>query len=107
MSELMTNEMVETAARAAFRDGFMRGAPEYENRDLSDYDDGIRESWRVVARAALTAAAPQIAAQALRDAAAWLDDMARGHRESAYLGAGRDLIARLRARADQMEADRG
>ena len=53
------------------------------------------------------AAAPAIAAQALRDAADWLDDMARGHRETAYLGAGRDLIARLRARADDLEAGRG
>ena len=49
--------------------------------------------------AILEAVAPLIAAAALRDAADWLDDMARGHRETAYLGAGRDLIARLRARA--------
>lgn len=53
------------------------------------------------------AAAPPIAAATLRDAADWLDDMARGHRETAYLGAGRDLISRLRARADELEADRG
>ena len=62
MSEFVTDEMVETAARAAFRDGFMRYAPESENRELSDYDDGVRESWRVVARAALEAAVPLIAA---------------------------------------------
>lgn len=53
----------------------------------------------------IEAAAPHIAATALRDAADWLDDMARGHRESAYLGAGRDLISRLRARADQIEKE--
>ena len=66
MSNLITDEMVETAAHAAFRDGFMRHAPEHENRDLSDYDDGIRESWRVVARAALEAVAPMIAGAALQ-----------------------------------------
>ena len=49
---LITDEMVEAAARAAFRDGFMRNAPEHENRELSDYDDCVRESWRAVARAA-------------------------------------------------------
>ena len=64
MSDYVTDEMVETAAHAAFRDGFMRHAPEHENRELSDYDDGIRESWRAVARAALEAVAPLIAATA-------------------------------------------
>ena len=57
------------------------------------------------AAAILEAVAPLIAAAALRDAADWLDDMARGHRESAYLGAGRDLISRLRARADQIKKE--
>ena len=69
MSDLVTDEMVDAAAHASFRDGFMRHAPEHENRDLSDYDDSIRESWRMVVRAALEAAAPLIAAATLRDAA--------------------------------------
>lgn len=53
------------------------------------------------------AAAPYVAAEALREAADWLDDMARGQRGTPYLRAGRDLISRLRARANEMEADRG
>ena len=96
MSRYVTDEMVETAAHAAFRDGFMRHAPEHENRDLSDYDDGVRESWRVVARAALEAAAPLIAAAALREAE---EDWRRGHTFSVM----EDWLC---ARADRMEVGR-
>ena len=95
MSDLVTDEMVETAARAMDCAYNPERAPVLAAM-LHDY-----------ARAALDAAAPLIAAATLRDAADWLDDMARGHRESAYLGAGRDLISRLRTRADELEADRG
>ena len=101
MTDLVTDEMVETAARAEWNDVW---------GDVIDWDiadEGAHEQFLCGTRAALEAAAPQIAATALRDAADWLDDMARGHRESAYLGAGRDLISRLRARADELEADRG
>ena len=114
MRELITDEMVEAAARAAFGDGFMRGAPEYENRDLSDYDDGIRESWRVVARAALTAAAPQIAATALRDAAdAWqwgewstiTEPAKRPEQAPRVLGIASAVADWIRARAERIEKE--
>ena len=95
MSARITPDIIEAAARAAFRDGFMRYAPEYENRELSDYDDGIRESWRVVARAALEAAAPLIAATALREAA---EDWRRGHTFSVM----EDWLC---ARADRIEKE--
>ena len=97
---LVTDEMVETAARA-----YHEAAPEAVAGSWAVSTPRIHERGRVRARAALEAAAPQIAAATLRDAADWLDDMARGHRESAYLGAGRDLISRLRARADQVEQE--
>lgn len=93
MSEFVTDEAVEAASRAMDA-GFNPDRYPILAAMFGDY-----------ARAALEAAAPAIAAAALRDAADWLDDMARGHRESAYLGAGRDLISRLRARADQIEKE--
>ena len=106
MSELVTDEMVETAARAAFRDGFMRNAPEHENRELSDYDDGVRESWRVVARAALEAVAPLIAAQALRAAADAIDGRVAA---ASDVGMGglvmRGLSSYLRLCADQIKKE--
>ena len=97
MSDLVTDEMVETAARAAYnsRSG---GYNLWAHATRCEEEQYLED-----ARAALEAVAPTIAAAALRDAADWLDDMARGHRESAYLGAGRDLISRLRTRADELE----
>ena len=89
----VTDKMVETAARA------IDHAYNPERHPI------LAAMFGDYARAALEAAAPLIAAATLRDAADWLDDMARGHRESAYLGAGRDLISRLRARADQIEKE--
>ena len=99
MSDLVTDEMVETAARAEWDVvwGDVIGWDESDPKSREMFSRGIRP--------ALEAVAPLIAATALRDAADWLDDMARGHRESAYLGAGRDLISRLRARADQIERE--
>ena len=114
MSDHVTDEMVETAARAAFRDGFMRHAPEYENRELSDYDDGIRESWRVVARAALEAAAPAIAATALRDAAdTWqrgewstiTEPAKRPEQAPRVLGIAGAVTDWIRARANRIEKE--
>ena len=63
------DEWVEKAARAAFDDGFMRHAPEHVARWDDEHDEGVRESWRVVASAALAAVAPLIQAAALRDLA--------------------------------------
>ena len=97
MSDLITDEMVEAAARA-----YHEAAPEAVAGSWDVSTPRIHERGLVRARAALDAAAPAIAATALRDAADWLDDMARGHRETAYLGAGRDLISRLRARAKDL-----
>ena len=99
MSDYVTDEMAEAAARALHAETCCPC-------DLNgcDYPSDL-EGERAVALTVLTAAAPLIAAATLRDAADWLDDMARGHRESAYLGAGRDLISRLRARADQIEKE--
>ena len=99
MRDLITDEMVETAAQAAYNSG-SGGYDMWAH--VSSYEE---ELYLEEARATLEVVAPAIAAAALRDAADWLDDMARGHRESAYLGAGRDLISRLRARADQIEKE--
>ena len=93
MSDYVTDEMVEAAARA------IDHAYNPERHPI------LAAMFGDYARAALEAAAPAIAATALRDAADWLDDMARGHRESAYLGAGRDFISRLRARAAWIEKE--
>ena len=106
MSDYVTDEMVDAAAHASFRDGFMRHAPEHETRELSDYDDGIRESWRVVARAALEAVAPLIAAAALRDAAdremtAWEPVLMSPD----WVEAIESVCETLRARADRIERE--
>ena len=89
------NAAVEAAARAAYEDGFLRHAKHYYPLTWEEIGDGARESWRAIVRAA----APHIAAQALRDAAD--DDFtAAAHiRRVGYL--------RLRDRADRIEADRG
>lgn len=70
LDHYLTDEVVEEAARAAFDDGFLRYAPEHIARWGEEDDEGVRESWRVVAHAALEASAPLIAAHALRDALA-------------------------------------
>ena len=58
---------------------------------------------RADARAALEAAAPMIAAKALRDEADRLEGMAYGC-TGRYTDAGRHIIARIRDRADALEA---
>ena len=55
----VTDEMVERSARAAFDDAFLKHAPADVDRwdDLDPVDErGAIDSWREVARAALTAA---------------------------------------------------
>ena len=59
------DEWVEKAARAAFDDGLMRHAPEHVARWDDEHDEGVRESWRVVASAALMAVADDIRADLL------------------------------------------
>ena len=104
MRELITDEMVEAAARAEWESY----APTLDGGPWEDLTEAQREAWREGVEVALAAAiplvTPGIKAEALREAADWLDDMARGHRESAYLSAGRHLISRLRARANELEA---
>ena len=98
MSDYVTDEMVE-AAHAVIDREIGAECPTPSECAACDAHQATT--------AILEAVAPLIAAAALRDAADWLDDMVRGYRETAYLGAGRDLISRLRARADKMEADCG
>ena len=104
MSNHVTDEMVEAAARAEW-DHYK---PDLDGGPWEGLTEAQRASWRegvdVALAAAIPLVTPAIKARALREAADWLDDMARGHRESAYLGAGRDLISRLRARANELEA---
>ena len=94
MDDLVTDAMVESAARAT-----------YEARGLTCWDEegpAYLNWYREDARAALEAAAPTIAATALRDAA---DAYASGRLTGAFLS--RDDYARawLRARADQSEKE--
>ena len=98
MSDYVTDEMVE-AAHAVIDREIGAECPTPSECAACDAHQA--------AAAILEAVAPLIAAAALRDAAGWLDDMSRGHRETAYLGAGRDLISRLRARANELEANNG
>ena len=89
----------EAAARAAYEDGFLRHAKHYYPLTWEEIGDGARESWRAIVRAA----APHIAAQALRDMGEWFD-------RAAQLGTGeRDVIAAQACydRAAQIEADHG
>ena len=104
MSARITPDIIEAAARAEWD----RYRPDLDGGPWEGLTEAQREAWRegveVVLAAAIPLVIPAIKAEALREAADWLDDMARGYRESAYLGAGSDLIARLRARANELEA---
>ena len=100
----VTDEAVEAAARAEWRVDFALTPWVSGPEDVRDY-------YRDTARAALEAAAPLIAAQALRDAAdgyqtgGWADDLpAGGSRPALILGMSQRAVAWLRARADQIEA---
>ena len=105
MRELITDEMVETAARASYTDwaGVLWGRA----------DDYTKRVERSSARAALEAVAPLIAAAALRraidaaDEAFAQEDVAMTQWGNGYIagqGAALDLI---RNYTNEMEADRG
>ena len=103
MSDYVTDEMVETAARA-----YHEAAPEAVAGSWDVSTPRIHERGRARARAALEAAAPQIAAQALRDAAdremtAWEPVLMSPD----WVEAIESVCETLRARADELEADRG
>ena len=88
---------VEAAARAAYEEGFLRHVRRTRlGFTWDDISDEARESWRQV----VIAAAPHIAAQALRDAA-----------EAFYgLGGPRGEVGPavwLKRRADRIEAGNG
>ena len=91
---------VEAAARAAYEEGFLRHVRRTRlGFTWDDISDEARESWRQV----VIAAAPYIAAQALKDMGEWFD-------RAAQLGTGeRDVIAAQACydRADRIGADHG
>ena len=91
---------VEAAARAAYEEGFLRHVRRtHLGFTWDDISDEARESWRQV----VIAAAPYIAAQALKDMGEWFD-------RAAQLGTGeRDAIAAQACydRADRIGADHG
>ena len=96
MSDYVTDAMVETAARAM------------DHAYNPDRAPILAAMFRDYARAALEAAAPQIAAAALRDAAdremtAWEPVLLSPD----WVEAIESVCETLRARADEMEADRG
>ena len=100
MSDLITDEMVETAARAAYnsRSG---GYNLWAHATRCEEEQYLED-----ARAALEAAAPQIAATALRDAA----DRELAAWESVpmspdWMEAIESVCETLRARADQIEKE--
>ena len=70
MTDYVTDEMVETAARA-----FHEAAPEAVAGSWDVSTPRIQERSRARARAALEAVAPQIAAAALREAAEHVDEI--------------------------------
>ena len=91
---------VEAAARAAYEEGFLRHVRRTRfGFTWDEISDEARESWRQV----VIAAAPYIAAQALKDMGEWFD-------RAAQLGTGeRDVIAAQACydRAGMIEADHG
>ena len=96
MSDYVTDAMVETAARAM------------DHAYNPDRAPILAAMFRDYARAALDAAAPLIAAAALRDAAdremtAWEPVLLSPD----WVEAIESVCETLRARADEMEADRG
>ena len=99
MSDYVTDEMVETAARAEWNDVW----GDVIDWDIADED--THEQFLCGTRAALEAAAPVIAAQALRDAAdremaAWEPVLMSPD----WVEAIESVCETLRARADKMEA---
>lgn len=95
MSDLITDAMVEAAARTEW-------THERHIRPWEKAPDDLAGHCRGCSRAALEAAAPAIAAKALRDAADELRRLDDG-RTGGYYEAGRGIIQRLAARADRIE----
>ena len=103
MRELITDEMVETAARA-----YHEAAPEAVAGSWDVSTPLIHERGRGRARAALEAAAPLIAAATLRDAAdremtAWEPVLMSPD----WVEAIESVCETLRARANELEANNG
>ncbi len=102
----VTDEIVEAAARADHAHGRLAHDPDWD--DLNDTD---RDSYRQAARSYLTAAAPLIAAEALREAAQAIRDhdgtWGSGHPLDAF-GEGLQAAARIvDGRADELEREDG
>ena len=95
MSDYVTDEMVETAARAEW-DHYK---PDLDGGPWEDLTEAQRASWRegveVVLAAAIPLVTPAIKAEALREAE---EDWRRGHTFSV-------MEDWLRARADQIEKE--
>ena len=109
MSDLITDEMVEAAARA-----YHEAAPEAVAGSWDVSTPRIHERGLARARAALEAAAPLIAATALRDAAdAWqwggwstiTEPAKRPEQVPRVLGIADAVTGWIRARADQSEKE--
>lgn len=111
MSEYVTDEMIEKAAKELYefwvsRDNETRMfAPTWDNLESS------KSRWLRDARTALETAAPAIAAQALRDAADKVEGLYFGPdqhtpftRGSAMLWGAKQAAKWVRERADQIEA---
>jgi hypothetical protein len=64
---MITDEMIEVAAAAAWRKDYPKGGSVYKAYESTSYND--KELYRQDARAILTAAYPLIRAQALEEAA--------------------------------------
>ena len=92
MSELVTDAMVEAAARAEW-------THEWPIRPWEQVPDDLADHYRDCSRHALEAVAPLIAAKALQDAADELRRLDDG-RTGGYYEAGRDIIRRLDARTN-------
>ena len=106
MSDYVTDEALGAGARAGERWFFTTPGDAHGPDDVPGPD--VYWAWRAegIARAALAAAAPLIAAKALEDAADELHRLDDG-RTGGYYDAGRHIIARLRGRAAKLrKADR-
>ena len=106
---------VEAAARNMF--DLRATEPDQSRNEWDDLPESWREEWRDGARAALAAAAPYIAAQALRDADAEVSSYAYTPDDVKEVGQGdyadgitdaHHVFERLlNARANRIEADHG
>ena len=99
MSDYVTDEMVETAARAAYNSG-SGGYNLWAHATIYEEEMYLED-----ARAALEAVAPQIAAATLRDAKAKMDLATRVAETTTYTLA--DVIRAIDLMADEREAGRG